>query len=301
MQFPARWKQSRWLKWLKPVKRWWYPPPLPPPVLAPSVLTGIVPPLPSVPAWLPAERASLFQSITSRDLSNQIGAADVALRIVQIFKYLSYEVPDFPGQLPRLRRDPLALERAWDCWHAVVWYAWRFRPGTFLELGGGIGQTAAMVALNSPRTALVCFDMARERKVGLEYYFPTFMMHELGRCGFGGPITFVSGNSHRTVPYYFSGTSLRSRRRDQLRACEFDLVFVNGTRQRSGIYRDLKNVFAYCALGGMVVLKLTDRQADQNSSPPRLLGLWDRLQRRFGGFRFFTARESEVGLAFRVC
>src|SRR5712692_8101555 len=206
MPIPARWKQSKWLKWLKPVKRWWYPPPLPPPVLAPSVLTGIVPPLPPDAAWLPAERASLFQRITSQDLSDQIGAADIALRVVQIFKYLSYEVPDFPGQLPRLRRDPLALERCWDCWHALAWYAWRFRPRTFLELGGGIGQTAAMVALNSPRTALVCFDMARERKVGLEYYFPTFMMHELGRCGFGGPITFVSGNSHRTVPYYFSGT-----------------------------------------------------------------------------------------------
>jgi len=135
----------------------------------------------------------------------------------------------------------------------------------------------------------------------LDYYFPTFMVHELARCGFGRPITFVSGNSHRTVPYYFSGKSLRSRRRGQLRAREFDLIFVNGTRQLSGIYRDLKNVFAHCALGGMVVLKLTDRPADQNSSPPLLLGLWDRLPRRFGGFRYFTARESEVGLAFRVC
>jgi hypothetical protein len=233
-------------------------------------------------------------------LSNQIGAADIALRVVQTFKYLSYEVPDFPGQLPRLRRDPLAVERNWDCWHALAWYAWRFRPPTFLELGGGIGQTAAMVALNSPQTALVCFDMARERKVGLDYYFPTFMVHELGRCGFGGPITIVSGNSHRTVPLYFSGTSLRSRRWGQPRAREFDLVFVNGTRQRNGIYRDLKNVFAHCALGGMVVLKLPDRPADQNLSAPRLVGLWDRIRRRFGGFRYFTSRESEVGVAFRV-
>jgi hypothetical protein len=243
----------------------------------------------------------LFQRITSQDLSNQIGAADIAMRVTQVFKYLSYEVPDFPGQLPRLSRDPLALERSWDCWHALTWYAWRFRPATFLELGGGIGQTAAMVALNCPRTALVCFDMTRDRKPGLDYYFPTSMMRELTRCRFGGPVTFVSGNSHRTVPYYFCGKSLRSRRRGQLRASEFDLVLVNGTRQRNGIYRDLKNVFGHCALGGMVVLKLPDRVANHDPTTPRLLGLWDRIRRRFPRFRYFTAHESQVGLAFRVC
>jgi hypothetical protein len=243
----------------------------------------------------------LFQTITGQDLSSQIGAADTALRVVQIFKYLSYEAPDFPGQLPRLNRDPLALERCWDCWHALTWYAWRFRPRTYLELGGGIGQTAAMVGLNSPQTALVCFDMGRDQEAGLDHYFPTIVGRELGRCGFRGPITFVAGNSHRTVRYYFSGTSIRSRRRGQLRTREFDLVFVNGARQQTGIYRDLKNVFAHCALGGMVVLKLPDALPNQNPPAPRLLGLWQRIQLRFGEFRYFTARESEVGLAFRVC
>jgi hypothetical protein len=242
----------------------------------------------------------LFQTITCQDLSNQIGASDIALRVLQIFKYLSQERPEFPGGLPRPSRDPFALERCWDCWHALTWYAWRFRPRTFLELGGGIGQTAAMVGLNSPQTALVCFDMARDQPVTLTHYFPTLVRRELGRCGFHGPITFVSGSSHRTVPYYFSGTSLRSRRRGQLRTREFDLLFVNGARQQSGIYRDLRNVFAHCALGGMVVLKLPDPLANPSPLGPRLWGLWDRIRRRFAGFRFFTARESEVGLAFRI-
>jgi hypothetical protein len=234
-------------------------------------------------------------------LFSQIGAADIALRVMQIFDYLTRERPEFSGGEPRLSRDPFSPERGWDCWHALTWYAWRFRPGTFLELGGGFGQTVAMVGLNSPQTALVCFDIGRDQETGLARYFPAIVARELGRCGFSGPVTFVPGNSHRTVPYYFSETCLRSRRRGQLRSREFDLLFVNGARQQDGIYRDLKNVFAHCALGGMVVVKLADPLPDQTRFGPRLLGLWDRIRRRFGGFRYFTALECEVGLALRVC
>ncbi len=319
MRVPPRWKQSRWLRWLKPVKRWLIsPPPPPPPVLAPSLLTGIVPPPPPVSPLSASERASLFQTITRRDLSDQISAPDIALRVVQIFNSLSREIPEFPGGQPRLNRDPSAPEKSWDSWHALTWYALRFRPRTFLELGGGIGQTTAMVGLNSPRTTLVCFDTTRDVKVRLDYFFPTEVRRELARCGFHEPITFVAGNSHRTVPYYFSGASLRSRRRGQLRTREFDLLFVNGVRQSSGIYRDLKNAFAHCALGGLVVLQLPEPvcetakgrigdAATTGCSLPvspclrsAVSGMWERIQRHFRGFRYFVARDFEVGLAFRI-
>jgi hypothetical protein len=84
---------------------------------------------------------------------------------------------------------------------------------------------------------------------------------------------------------------------------EFDLIFVDGSRGVPGIYRDLKNVFPRCAVGGMVVFRGMDRQKPRLPGQycPRLQGLWERLALRFPGFRYLKAPVGiEVGLALRI-
>jgi len=242
----------------------------------------------------PDERLDLLASLTSEDISDQISAPDVGQRVSQVFQYMSRDssLADDKQILP----DAFAVDRSWTHWHALVWFAWRFRPRSYLEISADLGRSTAMVCLNSHETTAVTAEMGRDQPLGWPHFQPAQVALELSRAGSRQPLRVLWGDSRRTLPGYWikAGPDVIQ---------EFDLIFIDGACGLHGIYQDLKNVFARCALGGMIVFRGMDRKEVRwrGQYHPRLHGLWDRLQLRYPGFRYLTAPFGrEVGLAFRM-
>ena len=291
------WKQSKWVSWLRPVKRLLFPS-VHSLTLFPPVWPGVVLPPPTIADLSGAERAKLFQEITLADLNDQLGAPDVGARVSQILKSLSYETAN---QAPGPFRNPFVATPYWDHCYALTWFAGRFRPANYLEIGGGIGQSIAMVALNSPRTALVCLE--RPSRDPQARYSPKIIRRELSRCGATAPVTLVSGHAQRTISGGLAeGAQHQFPGRPRTEA--FDLIFVDGARSPQTMSHDLKKAFRQCSLGGLVVSCAAEPKSMRFAGQycPRLHGLWEHFQFRFPGFRFVKGSEGcEVGLAFRIC
>jgi hypothetical protein len=170
----------------------------------------------------------------------------------------------------------------------LTWYAWRFRPSVYFEIGTEIGHSAALVGLNSPETALVCFELGRDYERIPCRFFPAIAWQNLSGGGHSGPVTFFPGNSHEKLRSFSSRRSWRCLP-SRLRTGDIELIYVNGRSGASGIDRDAKEAFTACALGGLVVI-----------SAPHLADFWARLQNHFYGFRYLTSPAGDEGLAFRV-
>ncbi len=244
---------------------------------------------------------NLLPSFPLPDLSDEIGGPDIALRVGQVLKFFCQESGQ-TGKPTTPLPDACSVEKSWTHWHALTWFARRFRPRSYLEISTDLGISTAMVALNSPETTLVTFELGREQNLGLPPFHPARVAQALFRCGFRQPLTAVWGDSRWSVPRYFSRSKIRSLRSGPTLIKDFDLIFVDGSRGLNGIYRDLKNVFQRCARGGLVVFRGLDQHEPRLPGQycPCLHGFWERLALRFPGFRFWKAPSGiEVGLALR--
>lgn len=294
----------RQLSWLGPIQSWkrrWLRISLPgPPLLNLSSLTKLVQADPSNSALSAKERLDVLAGLTWPDLADHIGAPDIGLRVAQVLEHFGQESSRLI--MGRNSLDGFASDHVWIHWHALTWFARRFRPRSYLEISTDLGTSTAMVGMNSPETALVTFELGREQDLGRPHFRPTHVAQELARGGCRQPLTAVWGDSRRNVPRYFSCGEIHSSRRGPSPIKEFDLIFVDGSLGLSGIYQDLKNVFRHCALGGMVVFRGLIRQELllPGQYCPRLHGFWERLSVRFPGFRYWKAPGGgEVGLALR--
>jgi hypothetical protein len=231
-----------------------------------------------------SHRAALFETIGIQDLVDQMTRADIRLRVRQIQQHLRC----FPGQTNGSARNGQAADRSWDSYDALTWYAWRFRPSVYVEIGTEIGHSTAMVGLTSPETALVCFELGRDYERIPCRFFPVIVWQDLSRCGHTGPIAFLSGNSHEMLPSFLRRRAGRFPP-GHVQTGDIDLIYVNGRSGTTGIDQDVKNSFTACALGGLLVV-----------SAPHLADFWPRLQNQFPGFRCFTSSGGDEGLAFRV-
>jgi hypothetical protein len=239
-------------------------------------------------------------SLTAADLSDQIGAPNIGIRVDQVLQHIRWDSSHF--EIMRALPVAFAASRSWTHWHALTWFTWRFRPRSYLEISSDLGISTAMVAMNSPETILVTFELGRERNLGWPQFQPTRVAQALTRCGCRQPLTAVWGDSRWSVPRYFSRSDIGSSRLSQTPQKEFDLIFVDGSLGIHGIYQDLKNVFGRCAVGGMVIFRGMDRNEPHLPGQycPRLHGLWERLALRFPGYRYWKAPSGiEVGLALR--
>ena len=159
------------------------------------------------------------------------------------------------------------------------------KPRRYLEIGVRRGRSACAVASLAPTCDLALFDMWIPDYAGMENPGPAFVRAELARVGHSGRCDFVDGDSHETLPRYFSDHP------DTV----FDLITVDGDHSDDGATRDLCDVLPRLAVGGAVVF-------DDISHPahPGLKALWHRLVVDDSRFSAWSFDEVGYGVGFGV-
>lgn len=138
-------------------------------------------------------------------------------------------------------------------------------PSSYLEIGVRRGRSMAMVSSQTPECAFTGFDMWISGYGGNDNPGATFVEDELRRLGHTGSIEMIDGNSHETVPSYFSANP----------EAYFDLITVDGDHSRRGAIADLECVIPRLKVGGILVF-------DDISHPahPELAGVWKEVTNR---------------------
>lgn len=156
-------------------------------------------------------------------------------------------------------------------------------PESFLEVGVRRGWSTAAVVLASPECEVYAFDEWHENYGGAANPGPAFVTSELAKFGYQKSITFVSGDSHKTLPAFFSENPTKM----------FDMILVDGDHSVDGAMQDLRDTMPHINVGGVMVF-------DDIVDCAGLQDVWDSLKNIYPNFRYFSYRGSKPGVAFAV-
>lgn len=159
------------------------------------------------------------------------------------------------------------------------------KPRRYLEIGVRRGRSACAVASMAPGCDLVLFDMWVQDYAGMENPGPALVRAELARVGHRAGCDFVDGDSHQTLPRYFTAHPSDA----------FDLITVDGDHTDEGATRDLCDVLPRLAVGGAVVF-------DDISHPshPGLRAVWERLVGQDSRFSAWSFDQVGYGVGFAL-
>lgn len=253
-----------------------------------------------------------WQRCESESLSRMVAHEENRQFVVQMMQTLT---PD-PLWTNRILRQVEAGYPETRCF--VSWLAREIRPQSYLEVGVRRGFSMAMVASRSPEVEIYGFDLWLANYADVANPGPRFVQSELKKVGYRKRVHFFKGNSHTTLPAFFSNHKvnwLDYLGLSRARPTSFDLITIDGDHSLLGAYQDLVDVLPHCAVGGVVVfddiapdLALIDPvslAAERGLDPHGwrdLVGVWHAIQKQFRNFRYLEYVENPpgVGLAIRI-
>jgi predicted O-methyltransferase YrrM len=256
-----------------------------------------------------------WQALTADQARAAMLSAGNVERVVGVFGALTPDPVFTPLIVDRIRAGVLDLRLA------MAWLADRIESDRYLEIGVRRGFSSATVAAVRPHVSIHAFDLWVRDYVGVANPGPRFVREELARVGFRGVVTFVDGDSHRTLPRFFGAKSYPLSDRLLGRAVvaparDFDLVLVDGDHSIEGAYRDLSDVLGHIRVGGAIVfddiapdlsqfdeagLRAIARELGPDPHGRRgLLGVWRAIQQEHREFRYFEFTDDSPGLAFGI-
>ena len=233
----------------------WYPPAL---IGAPNLAAMVV-------------HDSAKYVIAAKDLLHQLDPDDYALYLRDFYQ----------SGLERFGTD-------WsyaDLVTVVLGLADILQPENYLEIGVRRGRSVCAVAKMAPDCRLTMFDMWIKNYAGMENPGPELVASELKKVGHRGSSEFIDGNSHETVPAYFT------RHPDAM----FDLITVDGDHTTDGAAQDLCDVLPHLTIGGAIVF--------DDICHPELDGLrqvWQQLVEEDLRFSSWNFAEVGYGVGFAV-
>jgi predicted O-methyltransferase YrrM len=183
------------------------------------------------------------------------------------------------------------LERFGDAWRyadivtVLMAAAKLVRPGNYLEIGLRRGRSMAMVAATCPSCDIIGFDLWAPDYAGMSNLGPDFVRAEMSKLGYAGRLELISGDSHQTVPRFFS----------EHRDAFFDLITVDGDHSKRGAEQDLRDVLPRLKVGGVIVF-------DDICHPlhPYLASVWQRVVGSDSRFATWQFTELGYGVAFAI-
>lgn len=183
------------------------------------------------------------------------------------------------------------LERFSDAWRyadiatLLMAAAQLAQPHNYLEIGVRRGRSMAMVAATCSSCDVTGFDLWTPDYAGMSNPGPDFVRAEMSKLGYTGRLDLITGNSHETLPRFFS----------EHPDLFFDLITVDGDHSKQGAEQDLRNVLPRLKIGGIIVL-------DDICHPlhPYLASVWQRVVDSDSRFSTWQFTELGYGVAFAI-
>lgn len=224
------------------------------------------------------------EALGARIVENGAGyvrAAHALLGRLSPDDYLRYVVRYYETGLERFGND-------WgyaDIVTVLLGLAEALSPEAYLEVGVRRGRSACAVGSVAPDCDMALFDMWMKDYAGMENPGPELVRAELAAVGHRGPVAFVDGNSHETLPRYFAAHP----------DAAFDLVTVDGDHTDRGAAEDLAEVLPRLKIGGAVVF-------DDIAHPlhPGLSDIWRRMVEEDRRFSSYSFRSVAYGVGFAI-
>jgi predicted O-methyltransferase YrrM len=159
------------------------------------------------------------------------------------------------------------------------------RPVDYLEIGVRRGRSACSVGSLAPKCNMVLFDMWVPNYAGMDNPGPELVTSELAKIGHRGKVAFVDGNSHETVPSYFTANP----------DAAFDIITVDGDHTNLGAAQDLSDVMPRLKIGGALVF-------DDICHPkhPGLADVWRRMVEDDRRFTIYNFKSVGYGVGFAI-
>ena len=155
----------------------------------------------------------------------------------------------------------------------------------YMEIGVRRGRSMAMVASNEPEANLYGFDMWIENYCGSENPGPDFVKAELKNVGYTGNISFIDGDSKKTVPKFFKDNE----------NLFFDVITVDGDHSIGGATIDLNNVIKRLKIGGILVFD--DITSQEHSY---LAKVWQNTIKKRDNFYTYEFGDLGLGVAIAI-
>ena len=178
--------------------------------------------------------------------------------------------------------------RAWgyaDIVTVLLGLADALKPSNYLEIGVRRGRSVCAVASRAPDCALALFDMWMPGYAGMDNPGPALVKGELARVGHRGPVEFIDGDSHETVPAYFAARP----------EAAFDIITVDGDHTDEGAAQDLADILPRLKIGGAVVFDDVCHPAH-----PGLRDVWNDMVAHDRRFSAWTYDQVGFGVGFAI-
>ena len=159
------------------------------------------------------------------------------------------------------------------------------QPENYLEIGVRRGRTACAVVAGCPSVDIYAFDKWQEGYANNENPGPALVKAELAKCGHAGAVTFVDGDSHKTIPEFMATN----------RDLTFDLITVDGDHSIAGAMDDLRHVAPRLRVGGVLVF-------DDTANPycPGLMRVWEKFLDSVPDLAGYSYNEAGTGISFAI-